>query len=189
MTMPGHNGGPSMEPGQSWRRHCWGQARAELLPQLPLNVIRRRVARAKEIGLDCRLYAGVRAATGRDIVGFLFSSNALRVHPEKMDLPADRAAHLSEMRGCRRIALLQPPLSPPLPDGLPLDRADPAPLPFAPFGVVRQRVLAPLAAERLPSDAVLLIGDTALEREWAAAGRLAGYLPEGRFFGGSAGAR
>lgn len=182
MTVPGHNGGPTLEPGHGWRRHCWGQARAELLPQLPLNVIRRRVARAKEIGLDYRVYASVRAATGRDIIGFLFSSNALRMHLQVLDLPANRAAHLANMRGCRRIVLLQPPLSPPLPAGSPLDRAAPAPQPFAPFAAMRQRVADPLAAERLPSDAVLMIGATALEREWAAAGRLAGYLPESRFF-------
>ena len=42
--MLGHNKGPSMEPGQGFRRYAWGKARADLLPQLPLNVIKRRVA-------------------------------------------------------------------------------------------------------------------------------------------------
>lgn len=186
MIGPGHNGGPTLEPGHGWRRHCWQAARAELLPQLPLNVIRRRVARAREIGLDYRVYASVRAATGRDIIGFLFSSNALRLHLERQGqgatMPEARAAHLGGIGGCRRIALVQPPFGPGQLEALPLDRAAPAPRPFASFGEARGLVRAALAPDRLPSDAVLLIGDTALEREWSAAGRLAGYLPQERFF-------
>jgi hypothetical protein len=30
---------------------------------------------------------------------------------------------------------------------------------------------------------VILVGDLALERDWSAAGRLAGYLPAERYFG------
>ena len=36
----GHNGGPAMDAGAAWRRHCWRVARAELLPHLPIAVIR-----------------------------------------------------------------------------------------------------------------------------------------------------
>ena len=43
---PGHNGGPSLEGGTSWRRHCWTQARERLLPTLPIEVVRLRVKRA-----------------------------------------------------------------------------------------------------------------------------------------------
>lgn len=28
MALIGHNGGPSVEPGEAWRRHCWTAARA-----------------------------------------------------------------------------------------------------------------------------------------------------------------
>ena len=67
MTTPGigHNRGPAMDAGVSWRRHCWTVARQELLPHLPLEVIRLRVRRAAAIGLDYRTYASVRAASGR----------------------------------------------------------------------------------------------------------------------------
>ncbi len=83
MTSPGlgHNGGPTMEPGYGWRLHCWKKARADLLPHLPIEVLRTRVKRAAELGLEYRTYASVRAATGHDVVAFLFSSNALRVFP------------------------------------------------------------------------------------------------------------
>lgn len=39
-----------------------------------------------------------------------------------------------------------------------------------------------LALKHVPGDRVLLIGDTGLEREWCAAGRLAGYLTADRYF-------
>ena len=99
----GHNGGPSMEGGVSWRKHCWSSARERLLPVLPVEVVRLRVKRARALGLDYRTYAGVRAALGK-----------------------------------------------------------------------------------LPSDQVILVGDLGLERDWCAAGRLAGYLPAERYFAAGA---
>jgi hypothetical protein len=35
----------------------------------------------------------------------------------------------------------------------------------------------------VPGDRVILVGETALEREWCAAGRLAGWIPAERYFG------
>ena len=75
----GHNKGPTLERGASWRRYAWTRARSELLPTLPIEVARRRVRRARELGLDYKAYAGIRASTGRDIVALLFSTNALRL--------------------------------------------------------------------------------------------------------------
>ena len=77
--MIGHNKGPSMEGGQAWRAHCWRKARKSLMKTLPIEILRVRVARAAEIGLDYKSYASIRAASGHDVIAFLFSSNALRV--------------------------------------------------------------------------------------------------------------
>ncbi len=107
----GHNGGPTMEPGGSWRLHCWRKARTDLLPHLPIEVLRTRVRRAGELGLDYRTYASVRAATGHDVVAFLFSSNALRVLPPQTALPADRERKLASLVDCARIGLAQAPLT------------------------------------------------------------------------------
>jgi hypothetical protein len=79
--MLGHNGGPSLDRGFGWRHHCWKTAREALLPNLPIEVVRLRVKRAAEIGLDYRTYASIRASSGHDVVAFLFSSNALRLLP------------------------------------------------------------------------------------------------------------
>jgi hypothetical protein len=62
-----------------------------------------------------------------------------------------------------------------------LDGAHPAPYALAGFGEMRDRVRAALG--KVPSDQVILVGDLGLERDWCAAGRLAGYLPAERYFG------
>lgn len=179
---PGHNGGPSMEPGASWRRHCWTQARARLLPVLPVEVVRLRVKRAAELGLDYKTYAGVRAATGHDIVAFLFSQNALRLHPPA-PLPEDRAACLAAVTACGRIALAQgvaPEAVLAAAEGL-VDAAHPAPALLGSYAEARRRLRDALGD--LPADRVLLVGAHSLERDWMLAGRLAGWLPAERYFG------
>ncbi|MEI4469883.1 hypothetical protein [Frigidibacter sp. MR17.24] len=182
---PGHNGGPALAAGRGWRAHCWGRARADLLPTLPIEVVRLRVRRAAEIGLDYRTYATVRATTGHDIVAFLYSSNALRLFRAAQALEAGRAGALAAQRGVARHLAQQPPLSPEAGlaalarAGIGFDGAGAAPGLLG-WSALGQAVRA-LAGGR-PSDRVMLVGDTGLERDWAAAARLAGYLPAERFF-------
>ncbi len=182
MAEIGHNRGPSLEGGVSWRKHCWASARAALLPTLPIEVVRLRVKRAKALGLDYKTYAGVRAATGHDVVAFLFSSNALRVSVPRPVMPEARAGKLAEVQ-CGRLALAVMPLTPGLVEAANpvLDGVFAAPYALAGFGEMRERVRAALG--RVPSDQVILVGDLGLERDWCAAGRLAGYLPAERYFG------
>ena len=181
----GHNRGPSLEPGASWRRHCWQRARADLLPVLPIEVLRGRVRRARDLGLDYKTYAGVRASTGHDVVAFLFSSNALRLLAPQPRLPADRALRLAAIAGADRIVLAQAPLSVELAAraaGDVIDLTRPAPGLLDRFGTARA-VLRDAIGPRA-SDTVVLIGDTALEAEWCGIGRLAGYVPAERYFAG-----
>jgi hypothetical protein len=182
MSGIGHNGGPSLEGRVSWRRHCWSLARDALLPTLPIEVVRLRVKRAEALGLDYRTYARVRAATGHDVVAFLFSSNALRVSVVRPAMPEARALKLAEVQG-GRLALAVAPLTPGMVAAANpvLDGVSPAPYALAGFGEMRDRVRA--ALRKLRSDQVILVGDLGLERDWCAAGRLAGYLPAERYFG------
>ena len=183
----GHNSGPTMEGGHSWRKHAWGRARADLLPRLPIEVLRLRVARAKELGLPYKTYASVRASTGRDVVGFLFSSNALRLLKEER-LAADRALKLDSLKNCSRVAIIHRPFNPEdiLRANAPvLDGAMSAPGFTARWSDIRQRMLEAALTAKAPADGLLLVGDTTLEREWSAAGRLAGYLTAGQYFGGA----
>lgn len=176
----GHNGGPALEPASGWKRHCWRAARAALLPTLPIEVVRLRVARARELGLDYKTYAGVRAQTGHDVVAFLFSSNALRVSARAPALPADRVLRLADLHAVQRIGLAIAPLAPAALAQPPLQAAHAAPGLLASPRLQHARLREILGA--LPGDRVLLIGDQPLERDWCLHGRLAGYLPAETFF-------
>ena len=181
----GHNLGPTMEPGASWRRHCWTAARESLLPHLPIEVLRGRLRRAKELGLDYKTYASVRAASGHDVVAFLFSSNALRLLGATPVLPADRAEKLAALIECGRLAVVSPPLAPEVAlraAQAVLQAAFAAPTGWASFS--ETAAMLRLAKAGLPGDRILLVGDTALEQGWCAAGRLAGYVPASRYFAG-----
>ena len=184
MGVIGHNGGPSVEPGASWRTYAWAAARAALLPTLPIEVVRLRVRRARDLGLDYKTYAGVRAASGHDVVAFLFSSNALRLVPARTKLGPVHVAKLLEIKDCSRIALVTAPLMPDAVLAANADRLDashPAPFALARFADIKTALRAAMGT--LPGDQVVLIGDHALEQDWRAAGRLAAYLPADRYFG------
>jgi hypothetical protein len=178
-----------MEPGAGWRRHCWRAARAALLPTQPVEVVRNRVRRAAELGLDYKTYAGVRATTGRDLVAFLFSTNALRLLREGERIARDEAARIAALNGAERLLAVQPPLASAATvaalagQGVAFDAATRAPGLGDSWSETGRSLRAFLAARRHPADAVLLIGDTALERDWVAAARLAGYLPADAYFG------
>jgi hypothetical protein len=152
------------------------------VPTLPIEVVRLRVKRDKALGLDYKTYAGVRAATGHDVVAFLFSSNALRVTLVRPAMLEARAVKLAEV-ACGRLALAVAPLTPGIMETANpvLDGVHPAPYALAGFGEMRDRVRSALG--KLPANQVILVGDLGLERDWCAAGRLAGYLPAERYFG------
>jgi len=177
----GHNRGPSLEGGGGWKTHCWRHARAALLPTLPVEVVRLRVKRAKELGLPYKTYAGIRAQTGHDVVAFLFSSNALRTGPLSPVLPAPMAAKLAGLTDVARIGLATAPLSPSaLALNPELDRAHSAPYALASFPVTARALRAALG--QLPADRVVLVGLGRLERDWVAAGKLAAFLPADHYF-------
>lgn len=188
MTGIGHNGGPSLEPGRAWRAHCWRRARADLLPTLPVEVVRLRVRRAAEIGLDYRTYAGVRATTGHDLVAFLFSSNALGLRRAGDAPDPARVAQLAGLRAIDLTAAVHRPFDPARltqalsQAGLRVT-AGAAPTLSEGWPQTRARLRAILAQLGHPADRVLVIGETGLERDWAAAARFAGFVPADRYFG------
>lgn len=179
----GHNRGPTFDPGYAWRKQCWSTARAELLPKLPIEILRGRVHRAQELGLPYRTYASVRAGTGRDVIGFLFSTNALRMIRQYQDMPAQIADRLDGVLHTDRVALAQHPIQPAFfEDVAQIDRAYCAPHVQASWSDMRDHMRAILVQQNQPADGFLLIGDTAFEREWAVAGKTAGYLPAQSYF-------
>lgn len=187
MSMIGHNRGPSMTKGDSWARHCWSVARAELLPTLPLEIIRLRVARAKAIGLEYRTYATIRASSGCDIIAFLYSSEALQVRPVTLTLPPGRVEKLSA-QDADKILLSARDIEPEVArqrfaeQGVVLAHVAPAPQALGTFRQARAALRHAMDKLKLPGDGVVLVGEGSLQRDWAEAGRLAGFLPAERFF-------
>jgi hypothetical protein len=118
------------------------------------------------------------------VIGFLFSSNALRVVRPGEALRGDRVVRLAGITGADRTAVAQPPLSPVVAArDWPVDAAVAAPSSLLSWPAMRDRLRDIIRARGLPPDAVLVIGETALEREWAEAGRTAGFLTGQRYFG------
>ena len=105
------------------------------------------------------------------------------------ELPAERAEKLGAIEGAGRALLAHRPIDPArlaaeieAAHRIPIDGAGPAPRFAAPWAEMRTQVLAALG--RIPAGGVMLIGDTAAEREWCAAARLGGYLAAERYFPG-----
>lgn len=185
MSAIGHNGGPALD-GLAWRTQCWKAARARLLPVLPIEVVRMRVRRAAELGLDYKTYAGVRASTGHDIIAFLFSSNALRVDTG-LRVAAPVAEKLKQLHATGRIGLAQNRDAAALlaVNAAILDHSHAAPAPYTAFGKAGRELRAALGT--IPGDQVVLIAsDAPWEREWLAAGKLGGLIPAERYFAATA---
>ncbi|PZO66565.1 MAG: hypothetical protein DI498_06580 [Paracoccus denitrificans] len=180
----GHNGGPQSS-GAGFRAHCWRKARRELLgANLPIEVVRQQVRRAKALGLDYKTYAGVRATTGRDLVAFLYSTNALGMfrladQPDAMTLArmntsvADRHLGVGPGLNAEKLRLAAHAVS-----------ATTLPPFGSSWGAMRAQLKSWLGDQRLPADAVLMIGETDHEREMMAAAGFAGFLTGQRYFAG-----
>ena len=173
----GHNSGRDPD-GYAGRLHLWRRARADLVaPRLPIEIVRLRVRRAAALGLPYRTYASIRATTGRDVIALLFSSNALDMRPHPAPSALAKLAGVEAERG----ALIHAPLPEAAP--APLDWAARAPGFTDTWSATRRRLDAILATRALPRDGVVLIGATAVEREWCAAARAAGWVPREAYFG------
>jgi hypothetical protein len=155
------------------------------MPTLPVEVVRLRVRRAAELGLPYKTYAGIRASTGHDLIGFLFSNNALRVLREGQPLPVDRAGKLTGLVRTTCTGVAHKPVSATHLGSLAgLSGAHAAPAFSDSWAAMRDRMRVMITAEGHPADRFLIVGDTAFEREWAEAARTAGYLQAEQFFCG-----
>ncbi|MEM1275844.1 MAG: hypothetical protein AAGH74_04910 [Pseudomonadota bacterium] len=185
----GHNQGPPLEAGFGFRKFAWGKARAELMPKLPLEVLKRRVARAKELGLAYPQYASILLGTGRDVVAFLFTSDAVGLRVEReMRLSGIAAEKLSTVRADRLLFVprgvdlgaLQAQLA--ARHGIEIAQASIEPKSQASFREGGEAIRCLLTPLKLPSDTVVMIGTKPSERDWSEAARLAKFLPSEAYF-------
>ncbi|MEX2628385.1 MAG: hypothetical protein WD341_00495 [Tistlia sp.] len=63
----GHNQGPPLDPERGARVRLWEKALAAAWDNPPIEVVRRRVARARELGMSYREYTAVLLDTGRHL--------------------------------------------------------------------------------------------------------------------------
>ena len=157
---------------------------------LPLEVVRRRVRRATELGLEYPQYASILIGSGRDIVGFLFTCDALGYRLERsLRVPEPVRLKLDRIQGCSQLIGAEAPTDP-APIAAALVRAQglvfactvALPQPGAPRSAARQAIRAALAPLKMPSDAVVMIGTEPHQRDWADAAHLAKFLPADQFF-------
>jgi len=167
----GHNSGRDDAPGKSWRTFAWAKARRKLMPRLPIEVVRRRVKRAQELGLPYKTYAGLRAQSGDDLIGFMFSTNALGVLGRKMRVEVNKENKINNLKHVSKVGLLSRGVDAAqvIP---PLDSAYPAPAPMAPWTKNRDHLEKIFTQAKRPASRFVLVCDTAMEREWCEAGRL-----------------
>jgi hypothetical protein len=183
----GDNQGPTLEKGHKWRSFQWQKARLAAMPKtMPLMVVKMHVARARALRLDYATYAAVRKASGRDIMGLLFSSNALRVvRREEPHIPVMRGEIVSAVTGAKRLALVHAPLRTAevqLANEC-IDAAGIAPKFTQNWSDMRDHLEAFISDQKLAKDQVLIIGDTSFERDWTTAAQAAGYVDAERYFG------
>ena len=60
----GHNGGPPLDPGASWRAFCWKKAHKRAWKTPPREIALARLARAVELGMTYHEYTAVILDTG-----------------------------------------------------------------------------------------------------------------------------
>ena len=183
----GHNQGPSLDGSAGFRRYAWKKARKELLPRLPLEVLKRRVERATELGLAYPAYASILLGTGRDIVGFLFTCDALGMRLSRsMELSETVVQKLKQLERVDAMLAAEHDHPNAIPDLLQSEiafaSATHLPQPDVPPDTGRQAIRAALDPLRLPGDAVVMIGTKAHERDWADAAKLARFIPGEAYF-------
>lgn len=191
MTLPakiGHNQGPPLDAGRTWRAYCWKKARAELIPPAPIEVVRRRVARARALGLSYAQYASIRLGTGRDVAGLLFTAAAIG-WTRRQPLPEDRREKLAAIEACERL-LSAPGLKLRITQdgelltlsGIDFTAAGPLPRPGTALPAARDALMAITTGRSLPGDAVVMIGTRPDEYHWANAARYARFLSAEAYF-------
>lgn len=181
----GHNNGPSLEPGKRWRTYQWRKAQKAMMPNtIPLLLVRMRMKRAAELGMDYKTYARVRQASGQDILGLLFSSNALEIIGDGARMPDARTRALTAIRDAQKLSLVQPPHAAQdvLKANPVLDATEAAPRFTDSWGQMRDRVTGFIQTRNLTGNQILVIGDAPMESDWMIAARAGGYLAARDYF-------
>ncbi len=187
----GHNNGPQMKTGLGWQQHCWKLARKNVLGKtIPIEIVRMRIKSARQLGLAYPQYASIMLGTGRDIVGFLFTVDGLHLKLRKrLEMPEFVQTKLHTIEKCNLVAFspsgekadaFQMELQ--QISGVKFQSSSPEPKPEATWPDARLAVRAALDPLKLPSDAIVMIGNRETEKQWALAGKMARFIPSSEYY-------
>ncbi len=184
----GHNSG--QELGRGWQRYSWKRARRDLVgATVPVEVVRTRIRRARELGLEYPQYASILMGSGRDIVGFLFTVDGLQLRLQRrLDMP-DRVRDKLQVVRSKLISFAP---SGENPDAFRQELNDVSGVAFAAaapeladetsWSAARQAVRAALDPLELPGSAVVLIGAKDSDAQMVVAGKMAKFIPTDAYF-------
>lgn len=96
----------------SWTGYCWVRARREVWDNPPIEVVRRRLRRANELGLTFRQYAGILLDKGVRTEAMVFdlsqrgqpAPRPMAPAPSLCELIERMAAKIRALRHCRVLA-------------------------------------------------------------------------------------
>ncbi|WP_316016165.1 hypothetical protein [Roseobacter sp. HKCCA0434] len=184
----GHNRPP--ESANAWARHCWTRARAELVGErMPIEMVRTRMARARELGLSFPQYRSILLGGGRDVTAFLFTCEGLHLKLRReLEMPAPVREKLA---GIVRTDLVALSPSGGVPEafraelsavaGRDFRAAGAEPEVHASWSEQRRAVRDLIGAAKLPAQSVVMIGQ-GRDIGWAEAAQLVRFIPREDYF-------
>ncbi|SOH95584.1 hypothetical protein SAMN06273572_11279 [Monaibacterium marinum] len=185
----GHNKPPESATG--WTRHCWTRARADLVGErLPIDMLRVRMARARQLGLSFPQYRSILLGGGRDVTAFLFTVEGLHLRLQReLSMPDPVRSKLAEVSNCGLMAFAP---SGEVPEqfrqevsevsGVRFTAAGAEPEQSAGWRASRDAVHNLLRSEGLAAQTVVMIGNSARETGWADAAQLVKFIPRAEYF-------
>ena len=162
--------------------------KALIRKRMPIEMVRTRIKRARELGPEYPQYASILLGSGHDVVGFRFTVDGLQLR-KWLEMPESVQ---EKMQGLERVSLMGFAPSGEDADAFRCEVSDVAGVPFVgaapeaegPLGwsAARAAVRAVLDPLKLPSDAVVMIGTRDHEAQMAEAAKMARFIASDAYF-------
>lgn len=95
----GHNQGPPLDPETRWRVHSWRKAQEKAWCNPPIELVRRRSRRARELGLSYRAYTAVLLDRGAHLETVVFDLGGTLVRIANDEVALDAAGQVELLPG------------------------------------------------------------------------------------------
>ena len=95
----GHNQGPPLHPASGWGGFCWRKAHRSAWRTPPIEVVRRRCKRARDLGLSYRDYTAIALDRGTSARALLFDLGGTLVRVDNNKIRTDREGRIWPLPG------------------------------------------------------------------------------------------